>query len=170
LFTVNGVVYSSAEQFLMAGKARIFDDPETLAMILSTDIQPEIKQLGRAVKHFSESQWEDVRYSVAFAGNFAKFTQDKNYFSYLIGTGDSLIVEASPYDRIWGVGLSSGDKRVLSPRTRRGRNLLGCVLMDVRDEINRITRNSAKINWELTKEIVADSNTIFPHVRNLSDS
>jgi ribA/ribD-fused uncharacterized protein len=131
-FEVDGQIYSSAEQFMMAEKARTFGDGETRRAILSTHEPPECKALGRKVRPFDPKVWDETRIDVVVRGNVAKFGQEPALRAYLLGTGDDILVEASPRDTIWGIGLGRDSERAQDPRTWRGRNLLGFALVRVR--------------------------------------
>lgn len=134
-FAVDGVGYVCAEQFMMAEKARLFGDARTLARILATDSPREHKALGRQVAGFDGPTWERERLGIVVRGNRAKFGQDPARRSALLATGDKILVEASPIDRIWGVGLRADDPRVHDRGQWRGLNLLGEALMIVRAEL-----------------------------------
>lgn len=134
-FEVNGVKYTTAEQFMMAEKARLFADLGTLEKILATADPSAIKQLGREVAGYSEECWAEHRYSIVLRGNLAKFGQNPELAAFLKQTGDTVLVEASPYDRVWGIGLKADDKAAESPASWRGPNLLGFALMEVRDAL-----------------------------------
>jgi ribA/ribD-fused uncharacterized protein len=134
-FTVDGVFYPSAEHFMMAGKARLFGDEETLAEILVAPDPKTAKALGRKVRDFDEAIWKQNARRLVTEGNLAKFGQNEDLKTFLLGTGESVLVEASPYDRIWGIGLKAGDERARHPKTWQGQNLLGFALMDVREQL-----------------------------------
>ncbi|WP_297522327.1 NADAR family protein [uncultured Clostridium sp.] len=134
-FTIDGVTYNCAEQFMMAEKARLFDDKEVLGEILETSEQFRIKYLGRQVKNFDEAIWNEKKYEIVLKGNLAKFSQDERIKAFLISTGYKVIVEASPYDTIWGIGMSEQEAQLSNPIAWRGENLLGFALMEVRDII-----------------------------------
>lgn len=98
------------------------------------------KQIGRQVKNFQEQVWNDSRYQIVVGGNFAKFSQNPALAEFLLGTNDKLLVEASPVDKIWGIGLGAGDEAAQNPEKWRGLNLLGFALMEVRQRLrDRIT-------------------------------
>lgn len=132
-FQVDGILYSCAEKYMMAEKARLFNDYETLEEILCAKDQPEIKALGRKIKNFNEEIWNKEKYNIVKKGNLAKFSQDKNLKEFLLSTEDKIIVEASPYDCIWGIGMSANDENITNPREWKGENLLGFALMEVRE-------------------------------------
>jgi len=134
-FTVDGVSYMCAEQFMMAEKARIFADSATRAKILASDSPREHKALGRQVRGFDQAVWERERLPIVIRGNLAKFAQDPERCRVLLATGDRLLVEASPLDKIWGVGLRADDPRVHDPKSWRGLNLLGEALIEVRAQL-----------------------------------
>ncbi|AQP51473.1 NADAR family protein [Tessaracoccus flavescens] len=131
-FTVDGVHYTTAEQYMMAGKARRFRDDEVLARILASDSPRQIKQLGRQVRGFVARDWEETRFAIVVEGNVAKFGQNPDLRDFLLDTGDRLIVEASPVDEVWGIGLRATHARARDPRQWRGLNLLGFALMEAR--------------------------------------
>ena len=137
-FKVNGVLYNCAEKYMMAEKARLFKDYETLEEILSAENQKEIKDLGRKIKNFNEELWNREKYEIVKRGNLAKFSQNENLKEFLLSTGDKIIVEASPYDCIWGIGMGAKDENIEKPTAWKGENLLGFALMEVRELLNTI--------------------------------
>lgn len=140
-FRFREVEYNCMEQCMMAGKAKLFMDRDTEAQIMAADDPMVIKKLGRKVSPFDEALWEEAKYSLILNGNYAKFTQNEELRRFLLSTGDQLLVEASPYDTVWGVGLGAEDPRLQDPAQWRGQNLLGFALMEVRDEIRRVYAN-----------------------------
>jgi ribA/ribD-fused uncharacterized protein len=134
-FEVDGQAYNCCEQYMMAGKARLFGDAETLEAILASTSPRQQKKLGRSVKNFVESTWQDQCREIVFRGNLARFSQDDRLKALLLNTGRRTIAEASPFDRIWGIGLAPDDPKALDQRNWRGRNWLGYALMRVRDEL-----------------------------------
>lgn len=134
-FATEGISYITAEQWMMAGKARLFGDAATLAEILRTDDPQAVKKLGRRVRPFDPAVWDAHKYEVVVQGNLLKFGQDARLKAFLLGTGESVLVEASPYDTVWGIGLSSEAPDVENPRSWNGENLLGFALMEVRDRL-----------------------------------
>ncbi|MFD5099928.1 NADAR family protein [Streptomyces albidochromogenes] len=134
-FTEDGHTYRSAEHYMMAHKAWLFDDPESAAKILAVEHPAEAKSLGRRITGFDERTWREHRYGIVVRGSIAKFGQHDALLRYLLATGDRVLVEASPLDRIWGIGLAADDARAASPTTWRGLNLLGFALMDAREAL-----------------------------------
>lgn len=134
-FTVDGIVYPTAEHWMMAGKARLFNDEVTLAKILEAGDPKTAKALGRQVKGFQDDVWKENGRRLVTEGNIAKFSQNEGLKEFLLATGTKVLVEASPYDRIWGIGLLADDPKASHPSTWQGENLLGYALMDVRDAI-----------------------------------
>ncbi|MEV4561661.1 NADAR family protein [Kitasatospora sp. NPDC049285] len=134
-FTVDGVEYATAEHWMMAGKARLFGDEEIVPRILQARTPAEAKKLGRLVTGFDEQRWAAHRFELVVAGSVAKFSQDERLLDYLYGTAGRVLVEASPVDRVWGIGLAADDDRATDPTTWRGLNLLGFALMEARDRI-----------------------------------
>jgi ribA/ribD-fused uncharacterized protein len=134
-FTLDGVTYTCAEQLMMAEKARLFGDAETCARILATASPREHKALGRAVKGFDADRWTAACRDVVHRGNLAKFGQNADLAALLLATGDKTLVEASPTDRVWGIGLAADDPRATDRAAWRGKNWLGEALMRVRGEL-----------------------------------
>ena len=134
-FTVDGLDYRSAEHFMMAAKALLFGDAETAARIRQAPHPGAAKALGRQVHGFREQVWADHRFELVVAGNLAKFGQHPDLGEFLLATGDRVLVEASPQDRIWGIGLAADDERATAPDQWPGLNLLGFALMEVRHRL-----------------------------------
>ena len=131
-FVVDGIHYPTAEHYMMAEKARLFQDAEMLANILSAPNPKQAKRLGRKVKGFSKEVWEKKRYPIVVRGNIAKFEQNATLKTFLVAINEDVLVEASPTDRIWGIGLSENHPSAKMPSKWRGLNLLGFALMEVR--------------------------------------
>jgi ribA/ribD-fused uncharacterized protein len=134
-FMVEGVRYVCAEQYMMAGKARLFGDAEVLAEILKATSPKTHKALGRKVRGFDAAVWERERERIVYEGSRAKFTQNAELLRALLATAGTELVEASPMDRIWGVGLGEEDPRIQDPAKWRGLNLLGKVLTRLREDL-----------------------------------
>jgi len=136
-FGVDGVEYASAEHWMMAEKARLFGDVSALERILGARTPAEAKKLGRLIKGFDDSAWDAARFEIVVAGNIAKFGQDASLREFLLGTVNRVLVEASPRDRIWGIGLAATNDDAADPRRWRGANLLGFALMEARERLSR---------------------------------
>lgn len=134
-FTLDGVVYPTAEHFMMAEKARLFADEDACRKILQAKDPAQVKAAGRAIKHFDEAKWQQHRFQIVVAGNRAKFSQNQDLGEFLLGTGDKILVEASPVDAIWGIGLAAEHEHAGQPQRWPGLNLLGFALMQVRAEM-----------------------------------
>ena len=140
-FQVNAYNYSCAEQYMMAEKARLFGDKEVEKEIMNTSDPKLMKALGRKVRNFDPQVWDKVKYSIVLNGNYYKFTQNKEMMDFLLSTGDKILVEASPMDTIWGIGLGKDNEKAHNIASWRGKNLLGFALMEVRDEIRNVYQN-----------------------------
>ncbi|UED86197.1 NADAR family protein [Streptomyces profundus] len=134
-FTVEGVAYPSAEHYMMAAKARLFGDEETAARVLAAPHPGAAKDLGRQVSSFDEETWHARRFAIVVRASTAKFGQHPELRDYLLSTSGRVLVEASPLDRIWGIGLTADDERAASPSRWRGQNLLGFALMAAREAL-----------------------------------
>jgi len=134
-FDIDGVTYLTAEHFMMAEKARLFNDVNILKKILSSKTPALAKKLGRNVSNFDESLWVKSRLNIVVRGNLAKFSQHEDLKTFLLETGDKVLVEASPYDRIWGIGMSESNPDSKTPAKWKGLNLLGIALMKVRNKL-----------------------------------
>lgn len=135
-FAVDGVIYRSAEHFMMAAKARLFGDDEAAERIQAATHPGQAKALGRQVRGFDEQRWADARFELVVTGNLAKFGQHPDLREFLLGTGERVLVEASPVDRIWGIGLAADDRQATAPDYWPGLNLLGFALMEVRHRLS----------------------------------
>lgn len=134
-FTVNDVLYRTAEHYMMAEKARLFGDGQALTKILASISAREVKEFGRQIKNFEQPVWEEHRFNIVVAGNAAKFSQHQQLKAILLSTGCKIIVEASPLDPVWGIGLAADDPAARDPRQWRGLNLLGFALMQARKSL-----------------------------------
>ncbi len=131
-FTVDGTEYRTAEHYMMASKARLFGDTAAYERILAASHPKQAKDLGRSVADFDEIAWLEHRFGFVVTGNHAKFSQHPDLAAFLISTGQRILVEASPVDRIWGIGLAPDSDDASRPERWRGLNLLGFALMQVR--------------------------------------
>lgn len=131
-FIVSNIKYHTAEHWMMAEKARLFGDAEIEEKIIKSAIPGQVKEFGRQIKNFDEETWVKNRFEIVVNGNYHKFSQCPELKEYLLATSDRIIVEASPVDTIWGIGLSKDSKDIENPARWRGINLLGFALMEVR--------------------------------------
>jgi len=134
-FLVDGQRYPTAEHFMMAEKAALFGDETTREQVLEAPNPGAAKALGRQVRGFDEVFWLEKRFSIVVRANLAKFSQNPELGRFLKQTGERVLVEASPVDRIWGIGLPQDDEKASNPNLWRGLNLLGFALMQVRHDV-----------------------------------
>ena len=139
--------YCCTEQYMMAEKARLFEDDEICTAIIETKNPKEMKALGKKVKNFDQTTWDKGKYSIVLNGNYLKFSQNENLRNYLLSTENKILVEASPLDTIWGIELGKDKEKAYNPNTWKGENLLGFALVEVRDEIRNVYKNYYTINW-----------------------
>jgi len=137
-FKINGVWYNTSEQYMMAEKARLFNDKSTEAKIMASIDPSDQKAYGRLVQGFDKAKWESVAKDVMFKGCLAKFIQNEDLKKALLDTKGTTLVEASPKDRIWGIGLAKNDPRAKDRSTWLGTNWLGETLTKVRDHIESV--------------------------------
>ncbi len=134
-FVVDGIGYGTAEQFMMAQKALLFEDREIFKKILATKNPAEQKALGRQIRGFNKEKWEAVCKDIVYKGNYAKFTQNKSFYNSLMETIGTELVEASPVDKIWGIGLGETDSRIQDKSQWQGTNWLGEIVTKVREDL-----------------------------------
>jgi len=137
-FKFEGTLYRTSEHWMMAQKARLFKDPVSFQKIIESGSPKIAKLLGREVKGFSPGVWDEHKYKIVFDGNVHKFTQNPGLFQYLKGTKGRYLIEANPYDSIWGIGISEECEGIDNPCLWKGQNLLGFVLMEVRDQLEEM--------------------------------
>jgi ribA/ribD-fused uncharacterized protein len=142
-FTVDGVAYATAEHWMMAAKARLFRDAEAERRVLAAGHPAEAKKAGRLVRGFDEAIWARERFGIVVEGSVHKFAADTELREFLLGTGDRVLVEASPVDRVWGIGLAAADEAAADPARWRGPNLLGFALMEARARLRNGRRPGA---------------------------
>lgn len=135
-FTVDGVSYATAEHWMMAGKARLFGDAEAERRAVEARHPGEAKAAGRTVRGFDEARWREHRFDLVVEGSVHKFGSDPALEEFLRGTRRRVLVEASPLDRVWGIGLAADDERAEDPARWRGLNLLGFALMEARRRLD----------------------------------
>jgi ribA/ribD-fused uncharacterized protein len=134
-FRLDGRVFPTAEHYMMFQKAILFGDKDTAEQILAAPSPSAAKALGRAVRGFDEALWVERRLEIVATGNEAKFGQNPELGAFLRGTGRRVLVEASPTDRIWGIGLAEDDPHAEDPLSWRGLNVLGFALMIARSRL-----------------------------------
>ncbi|MCW8877006.1 MAG: NADAR family protein [Kangiellaceae bacterium] len=139
-FEIEGVNYATAEHFMMAEKARLFKDKsqtnlELINRIIEASHPQKAKKLGRQVEGFTNEEWNRRRFEIVVTGNLAKFSQNEQLREFLLSTGKRVLVEASPVDKVWGIGLAEDHQDASNPFKWKGMNLLGFVLMEVRSRL-----------------------------------
>ncbi len=134
-FSVAGVEYATAEHWMMAAKARLFEDAEAEHRAVTAPNPALAKKAGRLVRGFDEAVWERERFGIVVEGSVHKFAAHADLRGFLLGTGDRVLVEASPVDRVWGIGLAADDEAAMDPERWRGPNLLGFALMAARERL-----------------------------------
>lgn len=135
-FIVNNITYKTSEHWMMAQKALLFEDNISFMKILESENAWEAKKIGRYILGFDEIEWVKRRFEIVKIGNIHKFNQNSIFLDYLLQTGNRILVEASPIDQIWGIGLSQDDPEIENIYAWCGQNLLGFALMEVRDFFN----------------------------------
>ncbi|WP_327671789.1 MULTISPECIES: NADAR family protein [unclassified Streptomyces] len=134
-FTVAGVEYATAEHWMMAEKARLFGDAEAERRAITAGHPAEAKKAGRLVRGFDGAVWERERFGVVVEGSVHKFAADPGLREFLVNTGERVLVEASPMDRVWGIGMAADEAGAADPEAWRGLNLLGFALMAARERL-----------------------------------
>ncbi len=134
-FELNGTRYATTEHYMMAAKAHLFDDEPIRQRILSAPTPAEAKKLGRKIRGFDDTAWQAHRSDIVVRGNLAKFRSHPPMQQFLLQTGDKVLVEASPVDAIWGIGLAEDHVNANRPSQWPGLNLLGFALMTVRQHL-----------------------------------
>lgn len=143
---IDKITYCTAEQYMMVEKARLFGDNDSLEKIMNSKDPSKQKALGRKVKNFDKDKWEKAAREIVFDANYAKFSQHKDLKKQLLETGDKIIVEASPYDKIWGIGMGVDDPDILDSNKWRGTNWLGEEIMKVRDVLKQLNKLTNRTN------------------------
>jgi hypothetical protein len=134
-FTLRGVTFTHAEQFMMYAKALLFSDREAAERILITETPGKQQAIGRTVRGFDEAVWAFFREGIVYAGNYARFSQNLDQRELLFATRGTTLVEASPHDLVWGIGLAANDPRARERSQWLGLNLLGFALTRVREAL-----------------------------------
>ena len=136
-FLENGISYKSTEHYMMAGKAKLFGDSKIVNKIIDAESPAEAKKLGRLIQGFDQAKWEKHRCEIVIQGNFLKFSQHENLRQFLLNSSNRILVESSPVDNVWGIGMHRDDKNVENPKLWKGPNLLGFCLMEVREKLQK---------------------------------
>ena len=131
----DGNKYCCAEQYMMFQKAMLFKDVETAALIMATNNQKRHKELGRLVKNFDPKIWDENKEQIVSLGNYYKFTQNEDLLNELLSTYPKILVEASPFDKIYGIGMSETDPLAEDEVNWKGLNLLGKILTQLRNDL-----------------------------------
>ena len=134
-FVIDGIPFVTAEQWMMFGKAKLFGDDDIAAKILLTTNPKEQKAIGRQVKNFNAKIWDDYAKTIVYEGNYAKFTQNPKLLVILMDTKYKILVEASPYDKIWGIGMGEEQAKITPANKWLGTNWLGEVLTQLRNDL-----------------------------------
>ena len=134
-FIENEIIYQTAEHYMMGKKAFLFNDQDIFEKIVTKESPEDVKDLGRQIRNFDAAKWDLHKYEIVKQGNWLKFSQNEVLRLFLLQTKSKILVEASPVDAIWGIGLAEDNPNVLIPENWKGLNLLGFALMEVRDEI-----------------------------------
>lgn len=133
--SADGLVFKTAEHYMMYHKATIMGDSDSATRVLASPSPYEAKRIGRQVRNWDEARWASERERVMLEGLWLKASQHKEIKQLLMESGDCILAEASPFDRIWGIGLAAHDKAAACPGEWKGLNLLGNTWMKVRDAI-----------------------------------
>ena len=146
-FKANNLTFNCMEKYMMYNKALLFDDKKIAEEILNNNQPKTIKGLGRKVSNFKDETWDKVKYTIILKGNYHKFSQNNDLRNFLLNTKNKILVEASPYDKVWGIKMKYDNENIENPFFWQGENLLGFALMEVRDEIKRVYKNYDIIDW-----------------------
>ncbi|GAB3174971.1 NADAR family protein [Myceligenerans halotolerans] len=138
-FAVDGVTYRTAEHWMMAEKAHLFHDAEAEQAAVDAANPALAKAAGRTVQGFDDLVWERARFEIVVRGSVHKFSSTPELRTYLVSTGERVLMEASPRDRIWGIGMGARNENAERPNSWRGHNLLGFALMRARARLRRET-------------------------------
>ena len=136
-FVVEGIRYFHNEQYMMAKKALLCGDTRVYNKIMAEADPATCKALGKTAANFNQYKWDSCKEEIIYNANYAKFSQNPGLKAALLATGDAILAEASPYDKIWGIGLKATDPDSQNPKKWQGQNLLGKALMRVREELRR---------------------------------
>lgn len=132
------IIYKTAEHYMMAKKALLFNNEGMFEKIIAKESPKDVKDLGRQIRSFDAEVWDKHKYQIVKQGNYLKFSQNESLKHFLIQTKNKVLVEASPVDTVWGIGLTEDSPKATNPSDWRGENLLGFALMEVRDKLKTI--------------------------------
>ena len=135
-FQEEGKRFVTAEHYMMYHKAKLFGDTAIAEKVLAATNPGDAKALGRQVSGFNEQTWLKHRFDIVVDANLVKFSQNPELKTFLLNTSNHVLVEASPVDKIWGIGLAQDDTASENPNRWKGLNLLGFALMEVRDQLS----------------------------------
>lgn len=133
--TRTGIPYNCSEQFMMHKKALLFNDFDIAKKVLEKKFPGDQKALGRKVKNFNKEVWDEHARQIVYEGCYYKFTQNEDAYKYLMETKGYYLVEASPFDVVWGVGLGGYEPEIKDPKNWKGTNWLGQVLTVLREDL-----------------------------------
>lgn len=136
-FILDNVKYNCSEQYFMAQKSLYFNDKDAYDKIMKASTPMEQKKIGRTIKNFDPEIWGKVSKDIMYNGVYGKFSQNPNLLKELLSNGDKEYVEASPQDKIWGIGLRENDPRAWDKKHWLGTNWLGQTLDRVRKELTK---------------------------------
>lgn len=134
-FEADGERFPTVEHYIAWRKAKLFGDEHSAERILLAESPSKAKAIGRSVKPFDDAVWKPMRYEIAVAASVAKFAAHPELAQYLAATGHKVLAEASPIDRVWGIGLHADDAEAKAPERWPGLNILGFALMEARTQL-----------------------------------
>ena len=167
----DNVEYNCTGQYMMAHKAKLFKDNDMYQAIMRSTCPKEMQQLGHKVRNFDSKSWDKMKVDIAVHGSILKFMQNNWMMHNLLDTEDRVIVEASPHDIIWGVGLRETDPKILDPNKWQGQNLLGQTLMRTRSYIRAKLRNEIRepiIRQENMEQVIDRLNLMYGLDKNMT--
>lgn len=148
-FVIEGIRYNCVEQYMMAKKAILFGDITVYQQIMSESDPGKCKELGKLVRNFDSATWDSCKREIVFNANYAKFTQNPDLMAKLKATGNAIIAEASPGDKIWGIGMAADDPAARCPNRWAGQNLLGGILQEIRDSEESLKGNRIEADCDI---------------------
>ena len=137
-FEIKDISYMGVDQYLLANRAKLFKDQEMLERIMESKSIRQAKLFGRKIRNFNQDKWDKHKLNMSYVANLCKFQQDENLKFKLLETEDKILVYANVYDSVWGVGKKITDLDIRNPHSWKGENLLGFILMKVRDDLRKV--------------------------------